>query len=232
MRLGIILATLIVLSLMTISYASHAEAYNTFITITQSKTCVMVHCADSRTLAKYDNSTQEISGKLVYSTKTNDYKRQTKYTNAINWYSANLPDKTIVFYQPDEQTLVRAKHITITPKLNEFPGMFNFTKSETLPTITDIRTTYQGVYVDDRCTEALVDMKYYPDLNPIIAHLAGGCKTDLGNKITHITEKTQLNFCGQQCQYEKFMADAKAAAKQYLINSGYSSKHYVVALNG
>lgn len=231
MRLGIF-SVMLVLSL--VSYANptaEAASFNNFISIIQSRTCAMVDCVDPHTLAKYDNSTQAISGRLVWKSGINDFVREKAYANSQNWYSANQPGKTIVFYEPDQQTLVRSKQIIITNNLAEFSPMDNSTKSE-IDSLTDIRTTYRGAYVDPKCNTATVDMKFYPDLNVIINHLAGGCKSDLGNRIDHITAKTKLVYCGDWCQYEKFMKAAKIKSKSYMIESQLKANHFKVDLSG
>lgn len=234
MRLGIILAILV---LLTITYASHAEAapYNNFVSIIQSRACAITDCVDPHVMAKYDNSTRRISGDLVWKSSINDFVRVGGYVNSQNWYNANMPGETIIFYEPDQQTLVRSKQIIITNGLAEFSPIDSSSKKE-IDSLTDIRTTYQGVYVDPKCTAATVNMKFYPDLNVIINHLVSGCKTDLGNKVDHITAKTKLNYCGNWCQYEKFMKDAKSKSKTYLIESqikktGYTPQHFTVELS-
>lgn len=204
-----------------------AAPFNKFITITRSATCILTDCVSSQTLAKYDNSTQAISGKLVFKSGVGDYIREDVYPNSINWYSANLPDTTIIFYQPDQGTLIRSKQVIIT-NLDEFspPGT---NQKQSIDSLTDVRVTYKGAYIDPKCTYAMVNMKYYPDLNPIINHLGAGCSGDIGNKIEHVTEKTQLVYCGNHCQYEKFMQDAKSQKGEFQINKG-TPRHYTIEL--
>lgn len=203
--------------------SAEAAPYNKFISIT----CELAGCTNPHTLAKYDNSTQSISGKLVYKSGLGDYAREGAYPNSINWYASNLPDTTIVFYAPDSATLVRSKQIIIS-NLDEFspPGV---NQKKSIDSQTDIRITYRGAYVDPKCNYIMVNMDYYPDLNPIINHLASGCAGDIGNKIEHVTEKTQLIYCGIQCQYDKFMLDAKAQKGEFQINKNVP-RHYIIEL--
>jgi hypothetical protein len=54
-------------------------------------------------------------------------------------------------------------------------------------------------------------------LDKVITHLASGCKTDLGNIEKIITKKTELNFCGKECQHQKWLAEAKIKSKKLLL---------------
>lgn len=198
-----------------------AATYNKFISIIRSNTCEMTNCIKVTDLIKYDNSTQKISGKLILS-PSGDYIRQKGMPNHLNWYNANKPGKTIIFVEPDQQTIVRSKQIIIKSSLVEYAPPTNLTKSYVAWDKTKY-ITYKGAYIDPKCDVATVGIKEYPDLNIIIQHLGSDCKTDIKNKIEHITPKTKLNYCGKECQWQKYKVFALSKSKQLLINKNLNS---------
>lgn len=239
MRLSLLALTIlfVVLVPMTIIEAEAAQKINTFISITREQSCAKTGCADPHILVKYDNSTQKISGHLVWSSKISDYTRTTPYKNSHDYYRVDS-GKLYVFYNPDQSTLVRSKQIIIS-SLREFAPPVDLKKTS-VDSFTDKRTTYQGAYVDPKCTYARVNMQYYPDLSLIITHLASKCSGDIGNRIDHVTAKTKLVYCGQECQHQKFMKSALEKSKSYMIESqlkpakieAYQPAHHLVKLVG
>lgn len=212
--------TLLIISLTVIAAIPLVDGapYNTFIAISKSKTCEQTDCILVKDLIKYDTSNKKISGDFVLS-PDGDYTRSKGMPNHLNWYYGVSPDRVVVFVEPDNKVIGRSKIITIVPDLKEYAPPTNLTKSE-LNYHTTKHVTYSGVYVDPKCKNALVGIKQYPDLKPIIEHLKSDCTTILKNKIEHITAKTKLNYCGQECQHQKFMKEAKLKAKQKLIIAG------------
>ena len=126
-----------------------------------------------------------------------------------------MQGKTIVFVTPDDYTLSRSKQIILVPSLSEF-ALKGETKKE-IDFHTTTRKTYEGVWVDPKCSIARVGVKQNVDLNKVIQHMASGCTTDLGNKITHTEAKTKLNYCGQECQHQKWLKDALQKSKKNLL---------------
>ena len=192
--------------------------YNTFISITKSKTCEAVNCVKTQELIKYDTSNRKVSGDFVLS-PSGDYIRASGMPNHANWYYGAMPNQKIVFVEPDNYVIYRGKLITLVSDLREYTPPGKLEKTE-VSFHTTKHTTYHGVYVDPKCKTAVVGVKQYPNLTPIIEHLKSDCTTILDNKIDHLTQKTKLNFCGQECQHQKFMKEAKLKAKNKLIIAG------------
>ncbi len=215
----VIIASLgIVLAAMTIPSDAEAATYNKFITISRDRTCVIVDCILVKDLIKYDTSNRKISGDFIIS-PSGDYIRTKGMPNHGNWYFANSKNNTVVFVETDGNILVRSKQIIIQPSLKEYAPTgklskvdHTFGKSKTV--------TYTGVYVDPKCQVANVGIKQYPNIAKIVEHLVSGCSTDLENKNVNITNKTKLNYCGQECQHQKFMREAKILAKSKIIIAG------------
>lgn len=215
----VIIASLGILAALTLSL-THAEAltYNKFITISRDRTCAITDCILIKDLIKYDTSNKKISGDFIPD-KSGDYIRTKGMPNHGNWYFANSKNTTVVFVETDPNIMIRSKQIIIQNSLKEYspPGNntkvdYSFGKSKTV--------TYTGVYVDPKCQIANVGIKQYPNIARIIEHLVSGCSTDLENKNVNITNKTKLVYCGQECQHQKFMKEAKELSKKKLITAG------------
>lgn len=217
MSLGVLVLCVIALTSMTWILSAEATKHNIFISITRDNTCKVTDCADLRQYIKYDNSTKSISGKLYHNSETGEYYRKGALKNAHNYYNI-FNGKVFVFVEPDQSTLVRSHQIILTKSLSEFVPN-DFTEKKEVDFHKTKRYTYSGVYVDPKCDNALVDVKQKIDITKVIAHLASNCATDLGNKKEIIEEKTKLNYCGQECQHQKFMKAAKEAAKKNLLGN-------------
>lgn len=207
----------IIISLFLMPDQAEATSFNKIISITLSESCKITDCYDEASLIIHDTSNQKISGKLT--AEGDHIKRSKPMPNHMNWYFSNMPGKTIIFVEPDHTALVRSKSIIIVPSLSEYAPPTNLTKSYISWDKTKT-VTYQGVYVDPKCDTATVGAKQKPDIKGIIEHLTSDCTTDLKNKKETITTKTKLNYCGQECQHQKFMKAAKDIAKQKLIKAG------------
>jgi hypothetical protein len=186
----------------------------TAISIVIGPVCAKTACIKVSDILKYDNSTESISGKFIYDSDAGDYQRAPGMKNSLNWYTA---DKLFVFVAPDAYTLARSKQIVLTPSLGEFA--LKGEKKQEIDFHTTARTTYEGVWVGKKCDVARVGVRQHVDLDSIISHLAGGCKSELGNQKIHIEPKTKLNYCGQECQHQKFMKDALAKSKKNLLGN-------------
>lgn len=136
--------------------------------------------------------------------------------NAHNYYDI-FQGKLFVFVEPDQSTLVRSNQIVLTPSLKEFVPLEASKKVDHNSQYTN-RTTYSGVYVDPKCAKAVVGVKQNIDIQRVIDHMAGGCKSDLGNKNVIIEKKTQLNYCGHECQHQKWLKQALIDSKKNLLS--------------
>ena len=188
---------------------------NTMISITRSEVCEKTGCIAIRDLIIHDNSTQGISGKFVQ--KGDDYARKPGLKNSLNYYSI-FSGKVFVFVEPDSYTMARSKNIILVPSLGQFMDKGQKTKVS-LDSFTDLRRTTEGVWVDPKCHTARVGVAQGVDLGAVISHLAGGCKGDLGNVREHITNKTKINYCGQECQHQKYMKEALEKSKRNLLGN-------------
>ena len=194
--------------------ADAAPQKNTIISIMIDPVCEKSNCIKVKDIYKHDNSTKSVSGKFYYSKKIDDYYRKPGLQKSLNYYGI-MQGKTIIFVTPDDYTLSRSKQIILVPSLSEF-ALKGETKKE-IDFHTTTRKTYEGVWVDDKCSIARVGVKQNVDLTKVIQHMASGCTTDLGNKITHTESKTKLKYCGQECQHQKWLKDALQKSKKNLL---------------
>lgn len=215
MRLGMPVLTIVAMIVMTWVTSAEAAQPNTFVSIIRSDSCIKTDCINPYQYIKLDNSTKSISGKFYYSKSTDEYYRKGVMKNAHEYYKI-YSGKLFVFFEPDQSTLVRSHQIIIMPSLAEFVPNDHTAKKD-VDFHTTKRTTYHGVYVDAKCDNATVGAKQNVDIKKVIAHLASDCKTDLGNKNELIEQKTKLNFCGQECQHQKFMKQALIDSKKNLL---------------
>ncbi len=194
---------------------AEAAPFNTFVSLKRSETSAISSCITVRDLIKYDNSTQAISGKFVE--RDGDYIREKGMKNSHNYYNI-YSGKVFVFVDPDDTTLVRSKQIILDSSLSEFAGPGRLAK-KSIDSFQDTRTTYKGAYVDPKCATARVNPSFYPDLGVIIAHMASGCQTDIGNKMQHVENKTKISYCGKECQHQKWLKDALEKSKKNLLGN-------------
>jgi hypothetical protein len=213
--LGVLIAIPLIVFL---SPPAEATEFNKFISISRSKSCEISSCVLVKDLIKYDTSNKKISGDFKFDIKTGDYARQKGIKNHANWYFGQSKSD-VVFVEPDSSILIRSKNIEIVPSLGEFAPQGNLTKSP--HSFGKSKTiTFKSVYVDERCEVARVGVKDNVDLAKVIAHLKSECTTDLGNKLINIFNQTKLNYCGNECQHQKFIKEVKILAKQKLIIAG------------
>ena len=216
MRFGVLVLVLLA-SVSTWAISAEAALPNTFVSIIRSDTCKAVDCINPREYIKLDNSTKSISGKFYHNTETGEYYRKGVMKNAHEFYKI-YPGKLFVFFEPDQSTLVRSHQIIIVPSLSEYVPN-DFTTKKELDHHTTKRVTYHGVYVDSKCDNATVGAKQKIDVKKVITHLASGCTTDLGNKNDIVEKKTKINYCGQECQHQKFMKQALIDSKKNLLGN-------------
>lgn len=214
LHLGILLGIGLMVLTTCVTSAEAAQP-NTFVSIIRSDTCIETDCINPREYIKLDNSTKSVSGKFYYNKNTDEYYRKGVMKNAHEYYKI-YPGKLFVFFEPDQSTLVRSHQIIITPSLADYVTNDARNKKE-VDFHTTTRTTYHGVYVDAKCDNATVGAKQNIDIKKVIAHLASDCKTDLGNENTIIEKKTKLNYCGNECQWQKYKAEALIKSKQNLL---------------
>lgn len=215
-RFGVLVLVLLA-SVSTWAISAEAALPNTFVSIIRSDSCIKTDCINPREYIKLDNSTKSISGKFYYNKNTDEYYRKGVMKNAHEYYKI-YSGKLFVFFEPDQSTLVRSHQITIAPSLSEYVPN-DFTNKTELDHHTTKRITYQGVYVDSKCNNAIVGAKQNVSIKKVIEHLASDCNTDLENKNVIIEKKTKLNYCGQECQHQKFMKQALIDSKKNLLGN-------------
>jgi len=204
---------LIVFAVTMVNYAAEA-APNNFISLVRSDTCERTHCILVKDLIPYDNSTQKISGKFVYHSKTGDYDRAPGLKNSHNYYNI-ISGKLFVFVEPDQTTLARSKIITIEKKLPEYITLQNQKKAEQ-DFNTDKRIIQFGMWFDAKCNSGIISANT-GNITKAISYLAGGCQGDVGNTKEIITKKALRDYCGQECQHQKWLKAAKLKSKSNLL---------------
>ena len=215
MRLGLVISVLtMTIAITCMTSAEAAPSKNTHVSIIIDPVCQKSNCIKVKDLYKYDNSTKTISGKFYYSKSIDDYYRKPGMQNSLNYYSI-FSGKTFIHVTPDDYTLWRSKQVILVPSLSEF-ALKGETKKE-IDFHTTTRKTYEGVYVDPKCTIAKVGVAQGVDLQKVIQHMASGCATDLGNKKTYTEAKTKLNYCCQECQHQKWLKEALEKSKSNLL---------------
>lgn len=199
------------------TWVTSAEAAqpNTFVSIIRAETCKQTDCINPREYIRLDNSTKSISGKFYHNTETGEYYRKGVMKNAHEYYKI-FSGKLFVFFEPDQSTLVRSHQIIVVPSLAEYVPD-DFTTKKQVDHHTTTRTTYHGVYVDAKCDNATVGAKQRIDIKKVIAHLASDCTTSLDNQKNIMEKKTKLNYCGNECQWQKYKAEALEKSKKNLL---------------
>lgn len=190
------------------------------ISLIRSDSCIATNCITLKELIKYDNSTQYISGKFVFDEKTGDYVRKKGMNHSYDYYKTQ--DATVIFVLPDEHTLMRTKKVIIQPSLSEFALESQKNKRQ-VDSLTDIRYTSSGMYANNSCTEITIGIRQV-SITDALQYLVNDCpngQTPILNKI--VTNKTKVVHCGNDCQYKKFLKEAKIVAKEYQINK-YNKK--------
>jgi hypothetical protein len=196
------------------------------ISIIRSDSCIKLNCIKVSELLKYDNSTQTISGKFIL--VGDDYIRQKGMKNSMDFYK-NI-DKTIVFVEPDMHTLSRTKKIVIEPHLQEYALQHQKNKKQ-LDSLTDVRYTASGMYANKGCTVLTIGIKQV-NITTALEYIGSDCKkgqTPFLNEF--ITNKTKLNHCGNDCQYKKFLKDAKSKSKSFLLPFKKEFRNWEPVLN-
>ncbi len=215
MRLGLVIALFtMTIAITCMTSAEAAPTKNTHVSIIIDPVCQKSGCIKVKDIYKHDNSTKSISGKFYYSKALGDYYRKPGMEKSLNYYSI-YSGKTFVFVDPDDYTMARSKQIILVPSLSEFALKGEQKKEIDFHTTT--RKTYEGVWVDSKCSTARVGVAQNIDLQKVIDHLAGGCKSDLNNIKIHTESKTKLNYCGQECQHQKWLKEALEKSKSNLL---------------
>lgn len=197
----------------------HAEqadaAPNKFISLVRSETCVLTDCIPVGDMIRHDNSTQSISGRFVYD--SSGVIREKGMQNSHNYYSI-YSGKLFVFAEPDQSTISRSKIITIIPTLPPYVTQENQVKYE-IDFHTDKRIIQYGMWFDEKCHTGMIGADN-GDLAEAIRYMAAGCTGTISNTEEITTKKTSRDVCLTQCQYEKWLRDAKERSKStILINS-------------
>lgn len=228
----------LVLSLLVLAIAPiisiHAEAApNTFISLVRSDTCAITNCILIKDLLKYDNSTQAISGAFVFKSASGDYIRESGMQNAHNYYGI-YSSKLFVFVEPDQTTLARSKIITLEKTLPPYITQANQKKTE-IDFHTDTRTIQYGMWFDAKCNRGIVGADN-GNIAQAISYMENNCQGEIQNSEEIHTPKTSRDVCLTQCQYEKWLKDAKEKSKETFllrnIVTQVSANHYVVSLVG
>ena len=188
------------------------------ISIIKSKACERTNCVSTEYLVKnYDTSDFSISG--GFTQINGKYEREDPpYQQSTKLYDTNLAkphNGTIVFVDPDMYTLARSKQIIIETTLKDF--LIKGDKKTELDHHKDQRKVYHYVWFDS-CAIARVGWAENGTFNlpKVIQYMKDGCTgiLDIKNMTeTIITKKAPRDYCGQECQHQKFMKEAKQKAK-------------------
>lgn len=217
-----------------------AADVNNFISIVRTQTCMRdTNCATNRYLVEnFDTSDQNISGKFIE--KNNDLARQKpKMKQSYTFYGtaiAKTTNSTIILVDPDGETMVRSKIISIEPSLKDFTLEKEMKKTE-LSFNQDIRIVRHQAWVNEECTRAVIGWKNNGTFNlPIVLkYMISGCQGDLpivNSTEKIITKKEPRNFCGQECQHKKYMEKAKKDSKALLLKGNLKIKSSNMTVGG
>jgi len=209
----VVLIVVAILACMISVYQAEAQP-NKFVSLIRSNVCEKTDCIKISDLIKYDNSTQRFSGKLVYSEKLGDYERKPGMKNSHEYYKI-FSGKLFVFVEPDQTTLTRSKVIIIERKLPEYVT-FELQKKSEIDFHTDRRITQFGMWFDPKCNSAVISANM-TGVGSAISYLAGGCLGDPGNTKEIITKKAPRDYCGKECQHQKWMKESLIKSKKKLI---------------
>lgn len=210
--LSLLIVLAISLTIQTAWAAPNQARPNQFISVIRSETCERTNCITLKELIPLDNSTQKISGKFIKS--GDDYIRGKGMKNAHEYYkifSGNL----FVFVEPDQTTLSKSKVITISKTLPYY-ALKKFEIKSEVDFHTDKRQIQHSIYVDEKCNKATVSANM-GNITAAINHLASNCQTDLNNTDTITTKKAPRDYCGQECQHQKWMKQALKESKTKVL---------------
>lgn len=163
----------------------------TLITVDLSNQCLALvkfnqtsECPTYKTIFKYDNSNQMLSGK--FTTTNNFFHREP--TKTINHWGMYAPGTWIIMIDPDYNAIVHSKEITLVPSLT-------YVFDDQAVGSNHTRNEYQNRYVYPGCTGAQI---VYSDflLNDTIHYLESGCtKTNYNEaKIVSTPNKTPIDL--------------------------------------
>ena len=134
--------------------------------------------------------------------------------NSHNYYGITS-GKLFVFVEPDQTTLVRSKVITIERNLPEFI-MLELQKKTEVDFHTDRRVVQSGMWFNERCNAGVVSANQ-GNITKAVSYLAGKCQDALDNTREIITKKAPRDYCGQECQHQKWMKEALIKSKKNLL---------------
>lgn len=199
------------------------------ISIIKSKSCERSNCVSTEYLVKnYDTSDFKISGGF---TKINGkYEREDPpYKESTKLYNTNLVkphNGTIVFVDPDMYTLARSKQIIIETTLKDY--LIKAEKKTEIDHDKDKRNVYHYVWFDG-CNIARIGWVENGTYNlpKVLQYMKNGCSGTLDIKNmteTIITKKAPRDYCGQECQFKKWMIEAKKSSKNNLLGDHLTIK--------
>jgi hypothetical protein len=215
------------------------------ISIILSDTCLASNdCPTYKQLADvYDNSNRDISGNFIQvdSGKTTSvykfvectgncstegttvkvgeepllvWKRDSPVysTNTVGWYELSIIP-VVTFVDPDDATRKKSKVIIIEPSLPAGFDKFNAMNNNTL--------TFGSDRKIDGCSSAIIG--WNPHGEDLVADtwnfFYNNCaeESTIDTTITNYFTPTNFNECFTQCEYMKWIANAKESAKNYLL---------------
>jgi len=211
-----------------------------FISIIRTDACQRAsNCTSNKYLVEnYDMSDQNLSGKFIM--ENGDLKRQKpRIKQGFSFYGTQITkvtNSTIIVVDPDQETMMRSKKIYIEPSLADFVLKEDKKKRE-ISTTHDMRIVRHQVWINPECTQATIGWQNNGTYNlpKVLNFMINDCATDLG--ITNstekiITKKTQMAFCGNDCQYKKFLKDAKLKSKNLLLDKKIKIKSSNMTVGG
>lgn len=204
-------ALLSVIGISSLGMAFAAE----YVSIVPSRMCEITNCITIEELMDYDNSYQLVSGKFVFNNETGDYERQKGLRTSFEFYRL-WPEELVIFVTPDDYTYSRTKQVIIEPSLEEFIMPSQHKKTQ-VDDYTDIRHTSYGMYANGNCSTVTIGIKQV-NVTEALDYLLNGC---IGGQNPHVTEfkteKTQIDYCGLDCQHKKFLEEALKQTKEFQL---------------
>ena len=221
---GVIIFSLMafMIVLMVLPFAS---AQPILITLIRSDTCQKsITCLPLSEIAPLDTTDKRISGKITEDGRTKPY-----FKNHWEFYKFDK-NKYIVCVECDLGFQSRSKVITIESNPN-----FKYVLQKDNRIVNNTFYEYTGRHIQD-CQAATIssDLELIRDT---INLLGNDCKVEskYNEKDTIVKPYTKLNYCGNECQHQKFMKDAKEKSKKtFLIKPDIKLKNqnYTVKVNG
>lgn len=202
-----------------------AAAQPILITVERSDVCKLsITCLPLKELIPLDTSNEKVSGKL-----TEDGRSKPLYKNHHMTYQFSK-EKYIVCVECDGMFQDHSRKITI-----ETLAKFTYIKQSDSKIVNNTFYDYSDRHIEN-CRTATISSNLEL-LKDTIFVMGNDCKVP--SKFTEQTKTvkpyTKLNYCGNECQHQKFMKAAKEKSKStYLINPAIKLKNQngTIKVNG